>query len=30
MGSNPFRAKRVLSDEQRVAMVERLAKARAA
>jgi hypothetical protein len=29
MGTNPFREKRVLSAEQKVAMVERLAKARA-
>jgi hypothetical protein len=28
MGSNPFRAKRELSDEQRAAGAERLAKAR--
>ena len=30
MGTNPFRQKRVLSDEQKLAMAERLAKARAA
>ena len=30
MGTNPFRAKRVLSDEQKQTMAERLAKARAA
>jgi hypothetical protein len=30
MGTNPFRAKRVLSDEQKQAMAQRLAKARAA
>lgn len=29
MGKNPFRKKRVLSDEQRAEMAERLAKARA-
>lgn len=30
MGKNPFRQKRVLTDEQRAALAERLAKARAA
>lgn len=30
MGKNPFRAKRELSDEQRAAMADRLAKARRA
>jgi hypothetical protein len=29
MGTNPFREKRVISAEQKAAMVERLAKARA-
>jgi hypothetical protein len=30
MGTNPFRAKRVLSDEQRLAMAERFARAKVA